>query len=47
MFFNLRLQIYNKHFEYKTKKMFIFHKCVLFIDYKQIFSNFYRIYCHK
>lgn len=39
MFFNLRLQIYNKHFEYKTKKMFIFHKHVLFIDYKQIFSK--------
>ena len=47
MFFNFRLQKYNKHFEYKTKKMFIFHKRVLFMDYKRIFSKIYRICCQK
>ena len=30
-------QIYNKDFEIKNKKMFIFHKRFLFIDYKHIF----------
>ena len=32
-----RLQKYNKHFKQKTKKVFIFHKSILFMYYKHKF----------